>query len=83
MYFEILGLGAVIVAALQFTKVIDLNKLNDQLNKLCNNFELKYIDLYGGEITILDEEYVKKLIYCSVIAQSVVLQTSNLDMTAT
>ena len=27
MYFEILGLGAVIVAALQYTKVIDLNKL--------------------------------------------------------
>lgn len=29
MYFEILGLGAVIVAALQFTKVIDVNKLID------------------------------------------------------
>ena len=29
MYFEILGLGAVIVAALQYTKVIDLNKLID------------------------------------------------------
>jgi len=29
MYFEILGLGAVIVAALQYTKVIDLNKLVD------------------------------------------------------
>ena len=33
--------------------------------------------------TISKLEYVKKLIYCSVIAQSVVLQTSNLDMTAT
>ncbi len=29
MYFEIIGLGAVIVFALQFTKVIDLNKLVD------------------------------------------------------
>lgn len=29
MYFEILGLGAVIIAALQYTKVIDLNKLID------------------------------------------------------
>ena len=27
LYFEIIGLGAVIVAALQYTKVIDLNKL--------------------------------------------------------
>ena len=33
MYFEILGLGAVIVAALQYTKVIDLNKLIDD-NKI-------------------------------------------------
>ena len=33
MYFEILGLGAVLVMALQYTKVIDINKLVDD-NKM-------------------------------------------------
>ena len=29
MYFEIIGLGAIILATLSYTKVIDLNKLVD------------------------------------------------------
>lgn len=43
-------------------KLMNLNKLDKQLRQLSNDFELKYIDLYGGEITILDEFYVKELI---------------------
>lgn len=42
---------------------LDLNILKNQLKDLSLNYNIQYIDIYGGEIFLLDDQYLKKLIH--------------------
>ena len=42
--------------------LMDLNKLDEQLNYVYNKYKIRFIELYGGEITVLDDDYLHTLL---------------------
>jgi MoaA/NifB/PqqE/SkfB family radical SAM enzyme len=42
-------------------QLLDLNKLNNQLNEISKFYYINEIDVYGGEITILPNRYINEL----------------------
>lgn len=42
-------------------KILDLNILEKRLKEITEYFEIEKFNTYGGEITLLDKEYLKKL----------------------
>ena len=59
------------------SNLMDLNKLDEQLSYIYNKYDIKYIELYGGEITILEEDYLTKLMnICEKYSDNVEIVTN-------
>jgi len=43
-------------------KTLDLNELDNRLAEIIMNEPIDYVDLYGGEITLLSDDYLQQLI---------------------
>lgn len=43
------------------SKTLDLDVLEQRLNEITEHFEIEKFNTYGGEITLLDEDYLKRL----------------------
>lgn len=43
-------------------KVMELNKLENKLSEISSQYDIESIDLYGGEICLLPDDYLMKLI---------------------
>lgn len=57
--------------------LMDLDKLNEQLKYVYDKYPIRYIELYGGEITILDEHYLNRLLeICEKYTENVEIVTN-------
>lgn len=57
--------------------LMNLNILNEQLKYISQFHKIKYIDLFGGEITLLDEQYIFKLIQiCEYYTKNISLMSN-------